>query len=792
MRPALRLAEPISTRQRPTVLIVDDEPQILQTLEDLLEDEFEVLTATRGHEALAILGQQEVCVLLTDQRMPTMTGDEVLREARKSSQATRVLVTGYTDMSALVRAVNGGQIYAYVSKPWKPVEMKLLVRKAAEHYDLVRRYHQQSDLLDRVMDQFPDHIYFKDVDGNFLRSSRTFAESQGVADQAWLVGRSHCEICPGEDGQKCHLEDLEVITSGKAILDRVELVARPSRSSVWMSTTKLALPGLGMVATTRDITDQRRQAAERELQAQRQRCVSGLGRLALKGVDLQVLCEEAVENICEDLAVDYCALLSVSDGGGLSLVASKNPPVSGAPRQVGDSPLLGQLFRTGKLVQAGRESLANDPFFGPAMAYSAVAVPVKAGVKEVIWGILEVASNRPRTYSPQELEFLGMMANLLSLSIHKNIAEKELELSQRQLVQSQKLETIGQMAGGIAHDFNNVLTIIRGNAGLLTPCEEVDDILEAVDKAVGLIQQLLVFARHQPTYSEAVNLNQVLAQDERLLRRLLHCEVSLNVKLAPQPIWSPILAARLTQVLANLVVNARDAMESGGSITISLQLSEVDPGFAALEVSDTGSGMTPAVLSQIFDPFFTTKPVGQGTGLGLATSNTIVQQAGGRLEVVSSTGQGTTFRILLPTVPEPGDEAEPDPWPQKAALGEGTVLVVDYEEAIVRILSRTLSEAGYQVYSALRPQDTLELALRLEKLDLLVMDLAFAMAGGVELLEELRARHPQIRVIFTSGYGHDHEGLEGEHFLAKPFSTGDLLSAVCQALEQIVPEREQA
>jgi two-component system, cell cycle sensor histidine kinase and response regulator CckA len=381
-----------------------------------------------------------------------------------------------------------------------------------------------------------------------------------------------------------------------------------------------------------------------------------------------------------------------------------------------------------------------------------------------------------------------------------------------QFAQSQKMQAVGQLAGGIAHDFNNVLTAIIGFSDLLLTShrptdpsfQDIMNIKQNANRAAGLVRQLLAFSRRQTLRPRVIDLDEVLSDIQVLLARLLGEMVTLNVEHG-RDLWS-IKADlnQLEQVVVNLAVNARDAMPNGGKLTIrtynvptaaSVRFREQGfrPGdYVMVEVSDTGSGMTPEVMQKIFEPFFTTKGVGQGTGLGLSTVYGIVKQTGGYIYVDSRPGEGSTFRILLPRhVPEP--EEKPEEVKPAAASGDLTgsarILLVEDEEAVRAFAGRALSARGYTVYEAASGPEALELMNRMsEPVDLVVSDVVMPGMDGPTLLRELRRRQPGLKIIFMSGYAEDafERHLPDDRnfqFLPKPFSLKELATTVKQTLE---------
>jgi len=378
-----------------------------------------------------------------------------------------------------------------------------------------------------------------------------------------------------------------------------------------------------------------------------------------------------------------------------------------------------------------------------------------------------------------------------------------------QLRQAQKMEAVGQLAGGIAHDFNNLLTAILGSTQLLlhaTPPgdgrrEDIEEIKNAGLRAAELTRQLLAFSRRQVLAPKVLDMNAVVSQMDKMLRRLIGEDVELVTQLARD--LGPVSAdpGQLEQVLLNLAVNARDAMPRGGRLTIetaNVVLTEeyserhhrLPPGqYVLLAVSDTGVGMDEATQKHLFEPFFTTKEVGKGTGLGLATVYGIVKQSGGYIWVYSEPGHGTTVKVYLPRVP-----GAAEPLPVAAATPElrrGSEIVLLVEDAApVRSLARkSLESYGYTVLEAADGPAALDLAARHPRgIDILVTDVVMPGMSGRELAERLAPARPAMRVLYTSGYTDDamvRQGVlrAGVAFLQKPFVPETLARKVREVLD---------
>jgi PAS domain S-box-containing protein len=381
---------------------------------------------------------------------------------------------------------------------------------------------------------------------------------------------------------------------------------------------------------------------------------------------------------------------------------------------------------------------------------------------------------------------------------------------EEQLRHSQKMEAVGRLAGGVAHDFNNLLTAISGYAQLvldkLAPEHrarpDVEEIRDAAQRAATLTRQLLAFSRRQLLQPRILDLREVLADLQKMLRRIIGEDIRLTTRLGPEAARVHADRGQIEQVILNLAVNARDAMPRGGVLTLETARVVLDaayarshlgvrPGrFVLLAVSDSGCGMPEEVRRRAFEPFFTTKEEGKGTGLGLSTVYGIVQQSGGTIWVYSEEGHGTTFKVYLPLVEA---ELEPAPPPAPAgveAQGEGTILVVEDEPAVRRLAARILRDRGYQVFEAEDPEAARQIfAEHGAAIDGVVTDVVMPGSLGPALVAELRASRPDLPALYTSGYTEgavfEREVLEpGAPFLQKPFMPDAFARAVAELLRR--------
>ncbi|MBX7098161.1 MAG: response regulator [Myxococcaceae bacterium] len=435
------------------------------------------------------------------------------------------------------------------------------------------------------------------------------------------------------------------------------------------------------------------------------------------------------------------------------------------------------------------------------------------GAVLVAW-TTKTASFHSELPSAEHLSFLTLMLNQLQRAINNALLTKdlmargdqlasanrqlqaslaELARAQTRIVKSQKLEGMGRLAGGLAHDFNNLLTVILTNAqyamanGGPAVEEDLTDVIDAAKRAAGISRSLLTFGRRQEGVPVSLDLGAVVTEMSKMLRHLIGEDIALTVDVAPGIPFVMADRTGLEQVLLNLVVNARDAMPGGGKVSVECRWARPDDveggsvnvtDFLALSVTDTGTGMTEETRQKLFEPFFTTKPVGQGTGLGLATVYGVVTQANGHIKVKSELGSGSTFTVLFPVAARHVEVSR---------QGATQVLLVEDEPAIRRVVARVLRGLGVEPIEARDGREALSLA-KANGVRYVVTDVVMPSLSGVDMVQQLRTDQADVKVLFMSGHTFerlDQGGLrDDELFLRKPFTSEELERRLQQLLGQ--------
>ncbi|MBF0398690.1 MAG: response regulator [Desulfobacterales bacterium] len=568
-----------------------------------------------------------------------------------------------------------------------------------------------------------------------------------------------------------------------------------------------------VVLITEDITERKIAENEREkLNKELKLIIAAATTAIMDKVDFNETARLIFNMACETTQAKsgYIALLSANgeenellflESGGLtcSVDTSLPMPVRG---------LRGEAYRSGKAV------LENDfmnslwvKFMpkGHVNLKNVMFIPLNIDGKTV--GIMGLA-NKPSDFTEDDQRLGLAFGQKTAIALKNSRNMKALMESKKQLAQAQKMESVGRLAGGVAHDFNNMLGVILGNIEMaleeVPPNQPLHDNLKEIEKAASrsadLARQLLAFARKQTISPKVIDLNETVEGMLKMLRRLIgeNIDMSWNPGVGLWPVKMD--PAQLDQILANLCINAKDAIDGVGNIAIHTENTTLDdaycdkhqgflPGdYVLLSVSDTGCGMNEETKSQIFEPFYTTKKIGKGTGLGLATVYGAVKQNNGFINVISELGRGTCFNIYLPRYSAKLTHKAEECGTQSMAKGKETILLVEDEPAILKMTQRMLEMMGYAVLPASTPGEAIQIAKEYSgHIDIVMTDVIMPEMNGKDLAKNLMSLYPDIKRLFMSGYTADviaHHGVidHGVHFIQKPFSKNDLAKKLREAI----------
>lgn len=808
------------------ILVIDDSSHDRVLIRRALERAYpeveitEVASAQDFEEAV----DEQFDALISDYHLGWSDGLTLVERIReRSPYIGAVIFTGTGTEEVAVRAMKGG-IDDYVVKDAQHYNrLPLAVGRAIERQDqrlaLSSAEAEMRDLLDRL----PAGIYRSAMEGGLLYGNSALLDILGFSSRSEFLGADLAELYVVPEERDVWIEKLEE----KAVVTEEFRIHRPDGRQIWIRDhARLVRAPSGasqfIEGVIEDVTEHR--AAERaiERQARRLELLQAVTSIANETTDFPEALEAALEAIC---ATTNCALahafLRSPDDGDLEPTGIWITPGQGdhgpyerdtreRTSRIVEEGLVGRVYRSG--VPEWVEDVTRDPSFVRSAAAersglgSVVAVPVIAG-SEVV-AIIEVLHPEPRPRDAELLETLRQAGVQLGRVAERQRAARERASVERKVRQSQKMEAVGRLAGGIAHDFNNLLTVLlmetrtaQEEEGVPEPVQEaLQSIVDTSERAALLTRQLLSFSRGREHEPEAVDVDEVAEDMSPMLRRIIGERHELRTIVATGPLSVHIDRAELDQVLMNLVINARDAMPDGGTITVEVQrrplelltTEDVDSGHCvALSVNDEGGGVPLDIQDSIFEPFVSTKG-DSGTGLGLAICYGIVSTSGGDIRVYSEEGVGSTFTVMLPAL-EADSPRSTEARDHAVPTGTETILVVEDEETVRRVTVRALEAQGYQTIQARDAEEALRLLDQSPDgriIDLVLSDLVLPGMGGSELIETLRRRDPDLPALLTSGYSADivrrRAGPRPDSIavLQKPFSVAELARQIRTLLDR--------
>ncbi len=781
------------------ILIIDDSRDNRTVIEALLREalpDLRVLHADNGAAGLELAARHDPHVIILDLLMPGLDGFEVCERLKRDPATGHIpviiLTALGTDRQVRTRAVDCGA-EGFLSKPVEALDLITMVRamlkvrqatvserrqkerlealvadRTSELEQLLlksRKVEQRArineHLLTAYIDTNTDLIWLKDEKHRFLLVNETLARALGRPKDA-IVGRIDLEVMAEADVERYRAMETDVLQHGTTLTGTFPIGTRTFETTLFrvsLSSGNLAIGGI-----SRDVTDR--------LEAVRQ--------IEQAALEWQHTFDSSNFAICI-LDRNHRVVRS-------NRVARELFGFDPAPK----APQCWEIFH-----EDGRRH-AECPYLRAMQSRHRESMEFQ--VKDRIYKV---------TVDPI-LDADGILTgavHIISDVTGKKQAERERHQLEAQLLQAQKMESIGQLAGGVAHDFNNMLSIIIGNTENAIDDLSADhpawgalqEILQTAQRSAELTRQLLAFARKQEIHPQVLEVNRTVRGQLKMLGRLIGEQIRVRYLPQESDLHVCIDPAQLTQILVNLAVNARDAIGGPGVLTLETALltreyvrvhSQLPPGdWVQLRVSDDGCGMSQDLIAHVFEPFFTTKDQGKGTGLGLATVWGIVKQNNGFIQVDSVPGKGTTFTVLLPASQEESDQApaELSPTPQPHAPSS-TILLVEDDPLILKLTQKVLSGLGFHVIATGSPLQALELAeAHHEELRMLVTDVVMPDLHGHELAQRVLARNPSLQVLFMSGYPADalqnlHDPANNRFYLSKPFTRAALAAKLHEVL----------
>lgn len=791
------------------LLIVDDETAQMEALCNTLEHEgYQTTGFTSANEALAALREQEFDLVLTDLMMPEMDGITLLRSALEIDRnLVGIVMTGHGTIDTAVEAMKIGAL-DYILKPFKlsailPVLFRALTVRRLRTENIQLReaagIHQLSMAIalaldfDTVLQKTADAVFqLSDASGVSIllptRDGKELRLAVARGHNAEHIQGKHVPISDALSGWVAHTHEL---LSGPDELVDVKAAFAPPLREIASGISVPMLTG-GKLVGILNFTSVRPVALG---QVKALNILASAAASALEGASLLEQlrgAEQRYRRLAEN-APDMVFRYEVHPRRCFTYVNPAVTAITGySPEEHYADPDLNF-----KLVHPDDQPLLEVILRGDLHSGSTATLRWVHKNGALIW--IEQRSVLVQDPAGRLVAIEG---------IARDITErKHLE---EQLRQSQKMEAVGQLAGGVAHDFNNLLTAIIGYSDILLnglsesdPLrEDISEIKRAGERAATLTSQLLAFSRKQVLQPKVLDLNEAVADMEKMLGRLIGEDIDLVTR--PDPALGRVKAdpGAIEQIILNLAVNARDAMPEGGKLIIETANVELDESYARLHVtvqpgpyvmlavSDNGMGMSPETQAHIFEPFFTTKGEGKGTGLGLSTIYGIVKQSGGNVWVYSELGRGSAFKIYLPLVEEALTPVEASTSEDASRQGSETILLVEDDEGIRKLVSGILLEQGYTVLVTRNGLEALKISEQHDDpIHLMLTDVVMPQMTVRELTERLAQMRPETRVLYVSGYTDDaivHHGVlgEGMNFMQKPFTVDALLRKVREVLDK--------
>ena len=779
-------------------------------------------------------------IALVDLNLPDGRAVEILSYPAETGLFPVLIMTSYGNEHTAVEAMKAGAVDYVVKSTETFASMPSMLTRVLREWNLIQQRRQvqvelreSEDFIKDVLNSLTSHIVVLDSNGVIVAVNEAWkkfaVENQGKNGPYTSIGADYLAVCENafakhnDESALAALRGIRSVLNGERSCFTMEYPCHSPSERRWftMSVSPLRGPRRGVACSHENIT-QRKLAELRIAHLNTvQLALHDINQLIMQQKSAEDLIQRASELLVKRRSYES-AFIVLTDRGSLGY-AHAHASMEGKIQEA-----LTEILNRKEIPPCCPQAAADDDFVhvpaddkrclacGLAAACAQTdTLCIRLGHGSAVYGIMAVSLPHALAVDVEEQSLFKEMAGdlafaLYNIGLSKTIlqAEKELDLLQSQFIQAQKMEAVGRLAGGVAHDFNNMLTIITGYCELALghvssydPLhEELNEILKAADRSTDLTRQLLAFARKQIIEPKVTDLNKIVESHEKMLQRLIGEDINLSF-IQGDNIWPVLIdGSQMDQILANLSVNARDAIDGVGAITIATENVVLDddyckthagcaPGeYVRLSFSDSGTGMDKETVQHIFEPFFTTKDRDKGTGLGLSTVYGIVKQNDGYISVYSETGQGTTFQMYFPR--HEGKFTEDKVKEKFPLTGTETILVVDDEPQLLKLCQRLLKNLGYKVLTAAMPGEAIVICEKYPKqIDLLITDVIMPNMNGSELSERIKHIKPGIKTLFMSGYTANsiaHRGIlaKGFNFIQKPLSIHLLAPKIRRVLDE--------
>lgn len=742
-----------------SILIVEDEAIIASVISAALKKfDYEVVDILNsGEEAVAVALQKKPDLILMDIRLQgEVDGITATERIQKQMDIPIIYLTAYADELTLERAKKT-KPYGYIPKPFQEIELKTTIEMALYKHHFEMQLKESEARFRSLFENSQDTIYISDKAGNFLEMNPAGLSLFGY-ERKEILGTQLDQIYADPRDRKSFYAQIKNKKSVKDYELRLKNKKGDIIYGLKTANTMIDKDGQlsGIQGIIRDVTEKKK----------REETLHLLQTAINSSSEAVVITDRQGSIVYTNPAFETLTGYSTLEALGKNPSFPKSEKFSEeANKQMWNTLASGRSW-TGEFINQRKDG---------SLFYQRSIISPVFDEQGTISHYVDIASDISK--------------------------EKKLE---EQLIQAAKMDSLGRLASGIAHDFNNYLTIINGYSEMLLYENENNNnsdrlrvILQAGMNASKLVAKILGFSRRQTAAPTVIDVNHTMKDLERMVLRLLGEGIELKLVLHPDSGRVLIDSMQIEQVLINLVLNARDAMPTGGRLALEAVPLRVDdalaaehPGlstgeYTAIRVRDSGTGMEPQVLARIFEPFFTTKPKGEGTGLGLASVFGIISQNGGAVWAESEPGRGSTFHILLPRIAK---TATQDPAPVAERHFDGrSVLLVEDEQGIRELMREILESLGMEVHVAADGKQALQTAEEMGRIDLLFCDVVLPGLSGIAVAEKIQKLHPQMAVIFTSGHGEGYlkrAGLElpKVHFVEKPSSRATIVEKIGELL----------